>query len=108
MSSGCDIDHRVATLLDDFQKWLEQFRILVKTTILGISSMQRDDRRARFSRRDRRICDFLCSNRQMRPDERRVGQECVSTRRSQWSPYNEKKTLHPYNSITPHNTVLTR
>src|SRR3546814_4190710 len=59
MSSGCDIDHRVATLLDDFQKWLEQIRILVRTTILGISSMQMDDRRARFSRRDRRICDFL-------------------------------------------------
>src|SRR3546814_17876361 len=27
--------------------------------------MQMDDRRARFSRRDRRICDFLGSNRQM-------------------------------------------
>src|SRR3546814_16537869 len=65
MSSGCDIDHRVATLLDDFQKWLEQIRILVRTTILGISSMQMDDRRARFSRRDCRICDFLGSNRQM-------------------------------------------
>src|SRR3546814_21072508 len=27
-----------------------------------------------------------------RSEERRVGKECVSTRRSRWSPYHEKKT----------------
>src|SRR3546814_12820031 len=30
----------------------------------------------------------LCAS---RSDERRVGKECVSTCRSRWSPYNEKK-----------------
>src|SRR3546814_10426441 len=29
---------------------------------------------------------------QSRPEERRVGQECVSTCRSRWSPYHYKKT----------------
>src|SRR3546814_4110920 len=28
MSSGCDIDHRVATLLDDFQKWLDRTSVV--------------------------------------------------------------------------------
>src|SRR3546814_19928032 len=28
-----------------------------------------------------------------RSEERRVGKECVSTRRSRWSPYNKKKTI---------------
>src|SRR3546814_14730301 len=28
-----------------------------------------------------------------RSEERRVGKECVSTCRSRWSPYHEKKTL---------------
>src|SRR3546814_20939682 len=30
--------------------------------------------------------------RSVRSDERRVGQECVSTCRSRWSPYHSKKT----------------
>src|SRR3546814_14824340 len=29
-------------------------------------------------------------------DERRVGQACVSTCRSRWSPYHSKKTICPY------------
>src|SRR3546814_17028562 len=30
-----------------------------------------------------------------RSEERRVGNECVSTCRSRWSPYHQKKTHHP-------------
>src|SRR3546814_15888251 len=31
---------------------------------------------------------------EVRPEERRVGKECVSTCRSRWSPYHYKKKLH--------------
>src|SRR3546814_19112905 len=33
-------------------------------------------------------------NLQRRSEERRVGKECVSTCRSRWSPYNDKKKIH--------------
>src|SRR3546814_18505970 len=49
MSSGCDIDHSVATLVADFQKWLDQIKILVRTTILGFWSSKRNDRLDRKS-----------------------------------------------------------
>src|SRR3546814_3443577 len=39
---------------------------------------------------DRRGMDRRC--RDPRSEERRVGQECVSTCRSRWSPYHEKTT----------------
>src|SRR3546814_13110829 len=35
---------------------------------------------------------------QVRSEERRVGQECVSTCRSRWSPYHSKKTTILQNS----------
>src|SRR3546814_18962583 len=38
---------------------------------------------------DRRIPEWLD-----RSEERRVGKECVSTCRSRWSPYHEKKKKH--------------
>src|SRR3546814_15292612 len=34
---------------------------------------------------------LLQQNRNLRSEERRVGKECVSTFRSRWSPYHEKK-----------------
>src|SRR3546814_5874964 len=34
-----------------------------------------------------------------RSEERRVGQECVSTCRSRWSPYHEKQNTHMYDDI---------
>src|SRR3546814_19994321 len=34
---------------------------------------------------------------QLRSEERRVGKECVSTCRSRWSPYHEKKTINRKN-----------
>src|SRR3546814_17826402 len=34
---------------------------------------------------------FQIAKRRLRSDERRVGQECVSTCRSRWSPYTKKK-----------------
>src|SRR3546814_14236676 len=37
-----------------------------------------------------------------RSEERRVGKECVSTCRSRWSPYHDKKTLH-YKQDATHN-----
>src|SRR3546814_15917923 len=36
------------------------------------------------------LADFLIN----RSEERRVGKECVSTCRSRWSPYHEKKKKH--------------
>src|SRR3546814_17077630 len=36
-----------------------------------------------------------------RPEERRVGKECVSTCRSRWSPYHKKKTKLDYGQETP-------
>src|SRR3546814_715853 len=38
-------------------------------------------------------------NSAIRSEERRVGQECVSTCRSRWSPYNKKKK-HTYNNTS--------
>src|SRR3546814_11337631 len=35
----------------------------------------------------------------LRSEERRVGKECVSTCRSRWSPYHEKKNSAPYKHI---------
>src|SRR3546814_17386486 len=39
-------------------------------------------------------------NAKLRSEERRVGKECVSTCRSRWAPYNEKKNnkKHPDNT----------
>src|SRR3546814_12881882 len=37
---------------------------------------------------------FFLHRRRPRPEERRVGKECVSTCRSRWSPYNHKKIHH--------------
>src|SRR3546814_10925768 len=34
--------------------------------------------------------------RSARSEERRVGKECVSTCRSRWSPYHEKRNIHTY------------
>src|SRR3546814_14377939 len=42
-------------------------------------------------------------HKQHRSEERRVGKECVSTCRSRWSPYHEKKN----NSIIIHNHSTT-
>src|SRR3546814_17131603 len=36
-----------------------------------------------------------CTRTQARSEERRVGKECVSTCRSRWSPYHEKKNKQP-------------
>src|SRR3546814_15710294 len=38
----------------------------------------------------------------MRSEERRVGKECVSTCRSRWSPYTEKKKKQHYEKSTYH------
>src|SRR3546814_19082491 len=38
--------------------------------------------------------------RSRRSEERRVGKECVSTGRSRWSPYHEKKKKNKDNTIT--------
>src|SRR3546814_20609745 len=40
-------------------------------------------------RNNGRSCDINCQP--SRSEERRVGKECVSTCRSRWSPYHEKK-----------------
>src|SRR3546814_14250263 len=34
-----------------------------------------------------------------RSEERRVGKECVSTCRSRWSPYHDKKKTSPHDSV---------
>src|SRR3546814_14036796 len=39
-----------------------------------------------------------------RSEERRVGKECVSTCRSRWSPYHEKKKLRNRQKMTQNNT----
>src|SRR3546814_14715684 len=44
---------------------------------------------------DIRLPDMVfAAIRQGRSEERRVGQECVSTCRSRWSPYHQKTTQH--------------
>src|SRR3546814_15582558 len=45
-----------------------------------------------LSRPERRFARSRITDR--RSEERRVGQECVSTCRSRWSPYHEKKKKH--------------
>src|SRR3546814_17586924 len=45
---------------------------------------------------DRNVCS--------RSEERRVGKECVSTCRSRWSPYHEKKKNNTQNTIIPSTT----
>src|SRR3546814_14161719 len=47
-----------------------------------------------------RALDLRYRGQQWRSDERRVGQECVSTCRSRWSPYHSKKKQRKYNEIT--------
>src|SRR3546814_13728514 len=41
-----------------------------------------------------------------RSEERRVGTECVSTCRSRWSPYHEKKQLHKSTQHIPSNNTI--
>src|SRR3546814_14295152 len=52
-----------------------------------------------LKRAKRRDCPFYFSE---RSEERRVGKECVSTCRSRWSPYHEKKNTNKpkMNNIT--------
>src|SRR3546814_16628017 len=45
------------------------------------------------------------SSRLQRSEERRVGNECVSTCRSRWSPYHLKKTT--YNYVVQHYHTIT-
>src|SRR3546814_11746366 len=52
------------------------------------------DRLARLLRQRR----ALVQHRVDRSEERRVGKECVSTCRSRWSPYNQKKKINKYRS----------
>src|SRR3546814_15135163 len=42
----------------------------------------------------------------IRSEERRAGKECVSTCRSRWSPYHEKKT-HTYTATTTCHRLVT-
>src|SRR3546814_11746513 len=44
------------------------------------------------------------SRRNCRSEERRVGKECVSTCRSRWSQYHEKKNKHETRTATTHNS----
>src|SRR3546814_14663248 len=39
---------------------------------------------------------FRSAGHQVRSEERRVGKECVSTCRSRWSPYHQKKKSHDH------------
>src|SRR3546814_79249 len=52
------------------------------------------------SRRAVRRCQCSCGGHQIlvliRSEERRVGKECVSTCRSRWSPYHDKKKSNHY------------
>src|SRR3546814_18323575 len=41
-----------------------------------------------------------------RSEERRVGQECVSTCRSRWSPYHQKKTHRPKTSVGDETSLI--
>src|SRR3546814_15810356 len=44
----------------------------------------------------------------LKSEERRVGKECVSTCRSRWSPYHQKKKKQPApDTTTSHNTIIT-
>src|SRR3546814_18297598 len=49
-------------------------------------------------------CPTLSNASEFRSEERRVGTECVSTYRSQWSPYHEKKTRPKQTTIKAHTT----
>src|SRR3546814_17417308 len=64
----------------------------------GKGQAPQDEGYAEAARRLHEACAELIS---MRSEERRVGKECVSTCRSRWSPFHEKKkTVHRYiNSI---------
>src|SRR3546814_12764560 len=44
-----------------------------------------------------RFLYFYFSGEGARSEERRVGKACVSTCRSRWSPYTEKKNIHSNN-----------
>src|SRR3546814_17334861 len=75
-------------------------RTLVRTVIGGtaanpsgrIADLRRSRRSASDSLRQYRA-DWLFGA-VRRPEESRVGQECVSTCRSRWSPYHEKQYTH--------------
>src|SRR3546814_19487865 len=58
-------------------------------------------RRTRDPRPSARTCG-RASRPSPRSEERRVGKECVSTCRSRWSPYHEKKNNHKKNIETYH------
>src|SRR3546814_8668752 len=63
----------------------DERRISDRSSDVGSSDLgEQRDRRASAGRRDRR--GSPC-RRGVRSEERRVGEECVSTCRSRWSPY---------------------
>src|SRR3546814_11831855 len=63
---------------------LASFQYIVEIFRLTVAQYSTRD-----ARRDRRHCWHR--RRGTRSEERRVGKECVSTCRSRWSPYHEKK-----------------
>src|SRR3546814_15021960 len=49
------------------------------------------------------VAEALRRTQGSRSEERRVGKECVSTCRSRWSPYHEKKTTQSKTKTPPSN-----
>src|SRR3546814_12791775 len=70
------------------------------TTALGAASVAIADVRGPLDAGQRAMLDAL------RSEERRVGKECVSTCRSRWSPYHEKKKTKRSN-IKHYHTIRT-
>src|SRR3546814_19472052 len=86
---GCDflVSHVAPSTYDDLSALMATNRA-DGVIFLGQSSLF-----AEFNRLAQEESRFVVWGAQLpRSEERRVGQECVSTCRSRWSPYHEKKT----------------
>src|SRR3546814_16354841 len=76
-----------------YDEWLKAGRLLIRVTQLTADNPRQrqpiTELKALYRKRGEELA--RTDNLATRSEERRVGQECVSTCRSRWSPYHEKK-----------------
>src|SRR3546814_15743388 len=82
--------------------------VYCKLLSLGRASEILSDAAARGRRTEPRQRRTVVLLHRGRSEERRVGKECVSTCRSRWSPYHEKKKAHKqiHSAIESQHTYL--
>src|SRR3546814_1646640 len=74
--------------------------LVVSVDSKASSKEKKEKRRSRGEKRSELLGPSRSDKEGKRSEERRVGKECVSTCRSRWSPYHEKKKTNTQNKTS--------